>query len=270
MRNLFLKFDSLLSKRQKIIITTIIITLGFIITTHRNIVVFRKYYFIFALGFLAYFLTLWSLGKGMTKVKAFTVIILPLFYTLAFTSFYFLFQHMRWLTRIPAAIFFSLSFYCLILSQNVFHIASDRAIPLYRAASTANFVYTVFTFLLVNSIIFSFEQNFYINGLLFFLISFPLVLQALWATKVGGVTTQIFVYSFIFSLLFAEIGVALSFWSGPPLLLSLYFSAIIYGVLGIVLEVLKDRLNSRVVYEYAFLAIGLFAITFSLASYVGL
>lgn len=266
----FNSLDSIFSKRQKIILSVTIITLGFIITTHRNIVVFRKYYFIFGLGFLAYILALWSLRQGMTRTKALTIFVLPVMYTLAFTSFYFLFQHIRWLTRIPVAIFFGLSYYCLLLSQNVFHVASDRAIPLYRAASTVNFVYTVFTLILIHSIIYSLSLNFYLIGVLIFVLSFPLILQMLWSAKIEGITTQIVVYSAVFSLILAEGGAALSFWSAPPLVLSLYLNSLTYGVLGIILEVLKDRINSRVVYEYGLAAAVLFITIFSLTTYFSL
>lgn len=269
MKNFLTTLDSILSKRQKIIITTFVVTLGFVIITHRNIVVFRKYYFVAILGLIAYLLTLWSLRQGMNKTKAFMVIILPFIYSIAFTLFYFLFQHIRWLTRIPVAIFFGLSFYCLLLAQNVFHVASDRAIPLYRAASTANFVYTVLTLLLIHSIIFSLNLNFYFNGLLIFTLSFPLILQTLWSTKIEGVSTQVVVYAIIFSLLIAEGGVALSFWPAPPLVLSLYLNSITYGVLGVVLEVLKDRLNTKVVYEYGLVAGVLFFTILTLTTILG-
>lgn len=251
MKNLLIILDSLLSKRQKIILTTIFISIGFLFVTHQNTVLFRKYHYIVILCIISYLLCLWSLLKGMTKTKAFMVLILPIYYIVSMIGFYFLFQQIRWLTRIPVAVFFALSFYCLLLSQNVFHVASDRAIPLYRAATTANFVYTIFTLILLHSIIFSFNLPFYWNGVLFFASSLPIIIQSLWVVKIGELSSHIVVYSAVISLILAEGGIALSFWSASPLVLSLFLNSISYSILGIVLDLLRERTSKRVVLEYS-------------------
>lgn len=266
MKNLLLIFDSLLSKRQKIILTTIIVFLGFIIVTHQNIVLFRKYHYIVILGLISYIFSFWSLLRGMTKTKAAMVLILPLFYTLSVVGFYFLFQQIRWLTRIPMAIFFGLSFYCLLLAQNVFHVASDRAIPLYRAATTANFVYSIFTLILLHSILFSLNLPFYWNGVVFFFASLPIIMQSLWAVKIENLTSHIVIYSAIISLILGEAAITLSFWSASPLVLSLFLNSITYAVLGIVLELLKERVNKRNVLEYSSVGGVLFSIILFITS----
>jgi hypothetical protein len=251
MKNLLLIFDSLLSKRQKIIISTIIIFLGFLIVTHQNVALFRKYHYIAILAGVSYLLCLWSLLKGMNKTKAVMVFILPIYFIISMIGFYFLFQQIRWLTRIPVAIFFGLAFYCLLLAQNVFHVASDRAIPLYRAATTANFVYSIFTLILLHSIIFSFNLPFYWNGVLFFSLSLPIIMQSLWVVKIGPLSSHVVVYSAAISLILAEAGIALSFWSASPLVLSLFLNSISYALLGIVLDLLKERTSKRVIIEYS-------------------
>jgi hypothetical protein len=251
MKNVFLILDSLLSKRQKIIISTVIISFGFLIVTHQNVALFRKYHYIVFLALVSYILCLWSMIKGMNKTKAVMVFILPLYYIVSVIGFYFLFQQIRWLTRIPVALFFGLSFYCLLLAQNVFHVASDRAIPLYRAATTANFVYSIFTLILLHSIIFSFNLPFYWNGVLLFGLSLPVVMQSLWVVKIGQLTSHVVVYSAAISLILAEAGIALSFWSASPLVLSLFLNSISYALLGIVLDLLKERTSRRVIIEYS-------------------
>jgi hypothetical protein len=160
MKALLEKSDQFLTKRQKLVITAIVATLGFILITQPINVLFKRYYLIPILGAVVYILSLISLWKGMTRSKALLLLILPILFCMAFTSFFFLFKYVRWLTRIPAAIFFLISFYWLLLSQNILNVAADRAIPLYRAASTANFVYTVFAFILLVTIIFSLNLRF--------------------------------------------------------------------------------------------------------------
>lgn len=255
-------FSFELSKRHKIIITAGLITLGFLFITHTVNLVFRRYYLIFILGFIAYLLSLWSLWKGMTKTKAIVLFILPVFYCIAIPSFYFLFTQIRWLTRLPASIFVGLSFYCLLLAQNVFHVASDRTIPLYRAASAVNFVFTIFTSLLLNTIVFSLKLPFYWNGFLVFLIGLPLILQALWSVKVEKINSQIMIYAAIASLLLAESAIALSFWSISPFIRALILAVLAYMSLGILIDFLHDRINKRGVIEYLGFGGGVFVFIF--------
>lgn len=267
MKSILEKSDIFLSKRQKIIITAILVTLGFILITQPVNILFRRYYLVILLGVVTYLLTLISLWKGMTKTKAILLFILPVFYCSSFLGFYFLFKSIRWLTRLPAALFFGISFYWLILSQNILNVASDRAIPLYRAASTANFIYTIFSFVLVVSIIFSLNLHFYWNGLLVAIFSLPLSIQSLWAIKMEKLDAQILVYSFIISLILGESAVALSFWPQAPLINALYINSISYIFLGILSEYLRDKLKKKVILEYAQIGGGLIIIIFLLTSF---
>lgn len=267
MKGFLEKSDKILNKRQKIVLSVIIIALGFILVTQPVNVLFRRYYLVAVLGALAYVLILISLWKGMTKTKAVLLLILPVFYIMAFPGFYFLFKYVRWLTRLPAALFFGLSLYWLILSQNILNVASDRAIPLYRAASTANFVYTIFSLILIVSIVFSLNLPFYLNGLIVAVVSFPLSLQSLWSIKMEKLDSQIVVYSFVISLILGESALALSFWPQASLLSALYVSSIYYIFLGVLSEYLRDRLRKKVILEYSQIGAGLMLIIFLLTNF---
>lgn len=267
MKNLLEKSEKILNKRQKIVVTSVLLTLGFILITQPVNVLFRRYYLVLILGVAGYILMLFSLWKGMTRQKALLLFILPVFYVCAFTGFYFLFKYVRWLTRLPAAIFFGVSFYWLVLSQNILNVASDRAIPLYRAASTANFVYTIFTFILVVSIVFSLNLPFYWNGLIVGVLSFPLSLQSLWSVKMEKLNSQLVVYSFVISVVLGESAVALSFWPQAPLITSLLINSINYIFLGILSEYLRDRLKKKVILEYSQIGGGLMLFIFLLTNF---
>ena len=129
-----------ISKRQKIVISSILITIGLLSTQLVNFNL--RFHFIAGLGILAYVLSLWALWESLNLTKAIVLMILPTFFAVAVASFYFLLP-VRWLTRLPVALFFGLLFYLLLLSQNVFNVAAIRTIPLYRAASTAAFLFTL-------------------------------------------------------------------------------------------------------------------------------
>src|SRR5712692_7586634 len=94
-----------LTKRQKIIITSAILTIGLLST---QLVDFNlRFRFIAGLGAAAYILSIWALWEGINITKAVIIMILPIFYTLAVASFYFLLP-VRWLTRAPVAFIFGL------------------------------------------------------------------------------------------------------------------------------------------------------------------
>lgn len=249
-----------MNKRKKIIIATVLTTFGLLLV---GIIpfIYVSYRFIIGLGIVAYFLSLWALWEGMTKLKAVILLALPTLFTVAVASFYLLLP-VRWLTRLPLALVFGLSFYSLILSQNVFNVAAERTIPLYRAASTVSFLFTLVTAFFLFNVVAGFDLPFYINGGAVFLISFPLVLQALWTVEMERVNSQILLFAMVISTIVGEAGLALSFWPVAPTIWSLTLATLIYTLVAIVMESLRGRLTKRLVSEYV--GVGVLVFTFSI------
>lgn len=249
-----------MNKRKKIIIATVLTTFGLLLV---GIIpfIYISYRFIIGLGIVAYFLSLWALWEGMTKLKAIILLALPTLFTVAVASFYLLLP-VRWLTRLPVAIVFGLSFYSLILSQNVFNVAAERTIPLYRAASTVSFLFTLVTAFFLFNVVAGFDLPFYINGLAVFLISLPLILQALWTVEMESVKAQIVLFAMVVSTIVGEAAIALSFWPVAPTIWSLTLATLIYTLVAIVMESLRGRLTKRLVLEYV--GVGVLVFTFSI------
>lgn len=256
-----------LTKRQRIVIAAVLLTLGLLFTQTASVFVVR-YKMLAGLSLLGLLLTLWSLREDLTRVKGIILPILPVLFTLGASSAYFLIQ-VRWLTRIPALIFFGLSFYFLLLSENVFNVAAERAIPLYWAASTANFVYTIVTSYFLFSVISALNLAFYWNFLLVALTSFLLILQVLWAIKMQKITLPVVIYSLILSILVGECALALSFWPLGVTSWSLILSAVMYVLLGITSEIFKDRLSRRVVGEYVVVGGSVLLLVILITSWTG-
>lgn len=236
-----------LKKRHKIILVSILLSLGLLST--QLVPFYLTYRFIIGLGVLAYILSLWALWEGMDKLKAVVLLILPTLFTLAVASYYFLLP-VRWLTRIPVAVAFCLTFYTLLLSQNVFNVASVRTIPLYRVASTAVFVLTLITAYLLFNVIFSLDLFFIWNGVAVFFLSLPLVLQMLWTVEMEGINSLLLIYTLILSLVVAELAMTLSFWPASNSMISLMLSTALFITLGISTDTLKERLGRGAVWEY--------------------
>lgn len=256
-----------LNKRQKIIITSILLTVGLLST---QLVDFNlRFRFIAGLGIAAYILSLWALWEGINWTKAVILMILPTFYTLAVASFYFLLP-VRWLTRAPVALIFGLTFYLLLLSQNVFNVASIRTIPLYRAASTANFLFTLLSAFFTYNVIYAFNLLFIWNGISVGVSSFLLILQSLWSQDMRDrVSASILTQSFILALVLGEIALSFSFWPMSNVIWSLSLSSTLYVLLGLTMQVLRGRATSRVVWEYLVIGGVVFLISFLVTSWTG-
>lgn len=248
-----------LNKRQKIVLASIFLTIGLVVTLlHNNI--FYKVQFVVTLGVIAYFLSLWALFEGMTRLKAITLLILPFLFTIAMASFAYLLP-LRWLVRVPVSVVYGLCIYFILLSQNVFNVAAIRTIPLYRAASTVSFLFTLITAFFLYSVLLSLNLIFYWNSLIVFLITFPLSIQILWSIEMEKLTGLLIIISFITSLIVSQLALGLSFWPLTPTMWALCLSSALYIMLGVITEALKERLSRRVVFEY--LAIGVIVFIFT-------
>ncbi|MBI2040238.1 hypothetical protein HYT18_04130 [Candidatus Microgenomates bacterium] len=256
-----------ITKRQKIIITATLLTIGLLSTQLADFNL--RFRFIAGLGVVAYFLSLWALWEGINRTKAVVLMILPVFFTVAVASFYFLLP-VRWLTRLPVAILFGALFYLLLLAQNVFNVAAIRTIPLYRAASTAAFLFTLLSAFFLYNVIYAFNLLFIWNGLAAAVISLPLILQVLWSIQMEeGVSVQILIYSFILSLVLGELALSFSFWPMVTTIWSLSLSSAMYVLLGLTTHVLRGRVNRRVVWEYAGIGALVLIVGFLATSWVG-
>ena len=256
-----------LSKRQKIIITAFLLTIGLLSTQLVNFNL--RFKFMAGLGGLSYVLSFWALWEGINKTKAFVLMILPTFFTIAVASFYFLLP-VRWLTRLPIAVLFGVLFYLLLLAQNVFNVASIRTIPLYRAASTAAFLFTLLSAFFIFNVIYAFNLMFFWNGLAVGLISFPLILQVLWSIQMEDrVAIQILIYSFILSLSLGELALSFSFWPMATTIWSLALSSAMYVLLGLTTQVLRGKVNRRVVLEYLGIGAVVLIVSFLTTSWTG-
>lgn len=256
-----------INKRQKIIITSFILTIGLLST---QMVDFNlRFRFIAGLSILAYFLSLWSLWEGLSSTKAVVLLILPTFYTLAVASFYFLLP-VRWLTRLPVAFIFGSSFYLLLLSQNVFNVASIRTIPLYRAASTASFLFTLLSVFFIFNVIYAFNLLFLWNGVAVFLITYPLILQVLWSINMKDrLSAAELIQSLVIALGLGELALSFSFWPMPTTIWSLSLSSAMYVLLGLTTQVLRGRASRRVVWEYLGIGAVVLIVSFFTTSWTG-
>lgn len=256
-----------LTKRQKIIISSVLVTFGLLST---QLVDFNlRFRFLAGLSVLTYLISLWALWEGLNKLKAILLLILPTLFTLAVASFYFLLP-IRWLTRLPVALIFGSSFYLLMLSQNVFNVAAIRTIPLYRAASTVAFLFTLITAFFLFNVVSAFNLLFIWNAIIVFFISFPLCLHIIWSLEMEErLKLETISYSLIITLILAELSLALSFWPMVTIIWSITLSSSMYVLLGLSTHYLKGRFDRRVVWEYLGIGLLLLCLAYLTTSWTG-
>lgn len=256
-----------INKRRKIVITSIVLTIGLLSTQVINFNL--RFQSIAVLAVLTYIFSLWSLWEGINKVKALVLMILPVAFTLAVSSFYFLLP-IRWLTRLPVALFYGLLFYLLLLSQNVFNVASIRTIPLYRAASTAVFLFTLLSAFFIFNVLYSLNLLFVLNGIIVGVISFLLILQVLWSIEMQErIHTAIIIQSFVLSVGLCELALIFSFWPVQSTIWALLMSSALYIVVGLSTQVLRERVNKRMIWEYLGIGMAVLVVVFFITSWIG-
>lgn len=262
-----------LKKRHKIIITSAVLPLALLSVWFAPLSLYLTYklFITIGLGILAFGLSLWSLWDGLNKLKAVILMILPTMFTLAVANYFFLLTT-KWLA-VPAMVVFAIIFYTLLLSQNVFNIASIRTIPLYRAASTAVFVLTMITAFLLFNVVYSMASSYQLIfiwiGVIIFVLCFLLTLPVLWSVEMEGVNNIILVHSVILSLIIAEFSIALSFWPVfKPMAASILMTSL-FVILGTSTDSLRGRLKRGEVAEYVFWSSLVFLVAFVTTSWNG-
>ncbi len=256
-----------LTKRQKIIIASGLVTFGLLSTQLVNFNL--RFKFLAGLALLTYLVSFWALREGLNWTKAVVLMILPTFFTLAVASFYFLLP-VRWLTRVPVAVSFGLLFYLVLLAQNVFNVAAMRTIPLYRAASTASFLFTLLSSFFIYNVIDSLDLSFYWNALVIALVSFPLILQVIWSIEMEErVNFSVLAQSLILSLIIGELGLAFSFWPMANTIWSLSLSSAMYILLGITTHIMRAKVGKRIIAEYLTIGAIVLVVAFLTTSWTG-
>lgn len=242
------RFNFTITKRQKFVAVTVILTGGLIFT--QLLASDLRFLIVGSLALVSYFLSAWVLREDLSGVEWFTLLSLPFLYTLAVGLSYFLLP-VRWITRIPVALLYGVGMYALLLTENIYNVAAIRTIQLLRAAHAVGFLITLITAFLLFRTYLSFHLPFWANFLGIFAITLPLVLQGLWVVKLEeGITKTVATYSLFFSLITAEIALAFSFWPVNLSLWTLFLVATIYALLGVGQQNLIGRLFRKTAIEF--------------------
>lgn len=245
-----------MSKRTRFLITSILLSLGFI-----GIQFLDNQYRIPAIGGLGAVtigLFVWSLWEGLGRDMTLATLILPFFYTVGVGLFWFLLP-VSIFTRIPIVLLYGIGIYSLCLTTNIYTVAAIRTIALLRAAKGVGFVITLFTFFLIFDAVLSLRTTLPITAGSIALISIPLFFQGLWFVQLEKeFDKKILTTSFVSALVVGQIAAALHFWPVTVVVGSLFLTIAVYVLLGLSQARVEARLFSQTVRDYLIVGIIVF------------
>ena len=187
-----------LTKRQEFVIVTVVATVLLLLT--QLVSVEFRYPMVIGISVVVYLLSALVLRDDLKGIEWFTLLALPTLFTAGVLLFYFLLPT-RWLTRVPVVLFYSVGFYALLLTENIYNVASVRTIALLRAAHTVGFLLTLVAFFLLLQSILAFRLPMAFHILAVGLLTYGLSYQALWSVELtNAVSRRVGVLSFVLSL----------------------------------------------------------------------
>jgi hypothetical protein len=237
----------IMTKRRKFLLVSILLSLGLLIV--QRLPVESRYSAIVFFAIAAYLLTAWSLLKDLRGVNWLVNLILPTLYPVSVALFYFLLPQAV-ITRSVVVILFAISMYALLLTVNIFAVATTRTIQLLRAARAVGFILSILTSAFLFHVIFSLGVSVGIVGLLVFLVSLPILWQGVWSYVASMSAKREFYYGLVGAVVIAEMAIALSFWLIEVPLASVVLAMGMYVILGLFQHDLEGRLFTRTIQEY--------------------
>lgn len=249
-----------LNKRQRLIVSVIILSLGFFAI---------EYFFgrsalftIFALSLITDLFLFLSLREDLKDNFWPQIFILPFFLSLSFGLFYFLVP-VRLLTRILMTSLYAFGLYSLFLSENIFTVSAIRTIALLSSARTVVFTITLLSYFFLANVIFTLHINVILTLLLIFAFSFPLVLNSIWIYTLERKISSNILWVFALSFCLFEVAVMLWFWPSSPTVIALFLTGIFYSIVGLSQAWFEKRLFKSVIVEYIWIAfVVFFVLTF--------
>jgi hypothetical protein len=237
-----------ISKRQKFIISSIALSLGFLGINF--LTGSLRLWAIGGLGLLTIAFFAWSLLEALAFNATLVNLILPALFTVGVGLFWFLLPTTLF-ARIPIVVLYVPAIYALISTTNIFAVSTIRTIALNRAAKGVGFVLTLLTSFLLYDTILSLKSQIYWSILAVFLVSFPLFLQGFWTSRVSTrLEREVILIALVSSLGVAQISLLLYFWPVTVVVGSLFYTVGVYVLLGLGQAHLEGRLFKRTLREY--------------------
>ncbi len=237
-----------ITKRQKLLLMSFFLTV--ILVATQTVPESLRYQTMGILGLATAFLAIFSLWGELSGIKYLLLLLLPVYFVMGASLFYFLLP-VRWLTRLPFAFLFGVSVYLLMLTSNIFNIAAIRTIALLRVAHAVGLLFSLVATFFLTNVLFSLHLAVYWIVPAVVAICMPLFLASLWSYELEEfISRRVFIFAVIFSLVTAQITSLVSFWPIVPINGALVVVTVMYALLGLGQFVFGEKLKQRVIWEH--------------------
>lgn len=247
-----------IDKRQKFVISVLILTIGLIYTEFqfsRSGIVIP-----FFLALLTDLFLLWGLFQDIKNKFAYEILILPFFYSLSFGLFCFLTPNFTY--RIALAIIYAFGLYSLYLSQNIFVVSSTRTIALLSGARIVSFVVTLVSFFLLTNVVFTLHLIIFPILILVLIYTYLLFHHSLWTYTLQKSTQPLIMWASVLTVCIIELATLLWFWPSKPPIISLFLTGFFYIVAGLSHIWFEKRFFKGILWEYAWVGFVVIIILF--------
>lgn len=267
-----------LTKRQKFVVSSLALGIGAFLV--QNTEVDYRYFAIAGLSLIAGFMSAWALKDGLGKSATLLTLVLPVFFTAGTELFYLGFESssfylsvlpvLQTVIKVFSLLAYVVCIYALLLTGNIYNVATARTIQLLRAAHAVGFVLSLVVLFFLFNWLLSLRLDFWLNAAGMGALSLPVFLQGFWSIELEHkLGEEVLLMSVALGLVIAEFGALLSFWPITVPVGSLALTSVVYIGLGLGQAKLQQRLFEKTVREYLAVGVLVFAAMFLTARWGG-
>lgn len=240
-------------RREKFVIASILLSIGLLAVQY--VPLEWRYVGVFILTVISYFMSAWALSDDLQRFEWWTILPMPALYAAGVGAFYFLLPT-NILSRFFDVFLFGIGMYALYLTSNIYSVAKGRTIQLLHAAHAIGFFFTLITSLFFTNTIFSHHLAFYWNALFMGLTHFPLVFLFLWSVRLEPkIDRRLIELAVLMTVLLVELSTVFSFFPMSVWNVALLLMTALYIGLGVLQNLLQERLFQNALVEYSVVAL---------------
>ena len=274
-----------MSKRAKFFAVSLF--LGFLLWLSGFFGVEKRLAIVLSISGIAYVLSAWVLFEDLKGWEWITLLILPVLFTLgsglfgnllpsAIPSMFGLtFQietslFLGGVVRFVFIVLYVLGMYAVMLTENIFSVASIRTIQLFRAARSVSFILALIVSLFFFAVVYSLRLPFYWIGLIVGLVSLLLSFESLWSVDLKTEhLDDVYRLSGIIGWLMALFAAVVAFWPIVPFMGGLVLTSCFYALLGILEQRLVNKMMAVNYGEFVIFNLIIVGIAFLTTSWRG-
>lgn len=248
-----------MSKRIKFLFASIFIALIFFVFLA---IPYELRYYAMAIDVILVILSIWfglDIKKNTPKIVRIMITVLPVSFFVGYGLFAAIIPYSLFM-GIIFSIFLGIVIYVLFLVENVFLFAVGyKTVPLYRAAYTVGSIIMLLTAFFLFDSLYSFGLSYWLNMIIVYLISVLIFVYHYFSVTIelpdDGNKLDIRSYVLVPPLLMSELALVLSFWPVGIFKGSIYLTAIIYIIAGLIQSNIRGRLFKKVWLSFTWIGI---------------